>query len=198
MWKPRNVIIICVLSFVLLAVVSIFVEIGNKSRQAASVNSLIPVAADIAIEQGQSIDDAFNSTEIGYGLERQTALKLLVDDANLYGKDSSKQFKTVELFPFYYNKTGKKQIYESMFINGVNGIEFRDWAQKSKAVKRKYRVFGIGGVGGEWIEIPKIANMGLNTFSTAQNSIFPQTTEALEVYKQYELKTYCSHRLQSF
>lgn len=174
MLKARNVLITFVLTYLSIMIVAIFIEAGKMENVADDVNMSVRAASKMALRQAQSVDDAW-STDNGLTMSgaNQVQLDIKYADGNNYVSDNMME---------YICGTGSDgQIYEKLF----NTQDFFDWVENVGCIPTQtYRnVWDDAFNGKEYVELPKIANMGLNFFE-------PSTYADSDFWRALQSRTY--------
>lgn len=160
--KAKNIIIILCINYVLMFVISLFIETAYLGHKATLIQNMIQTAADMALEQVQVSDDFFTSE--GYGLvDSEYKIKVPTITGSEYAE--------ANMYTALSGKTTRNDIYFDAFnkSNPANG--FADWIPAASKVKGMVAQFNTGGI--NWYYVPKVLQMGSDilTDSPALNQV---------------------------
>lgn len=150
MSKPRYIMIILILNYILLLLVSAVIEILVISEKAKNVQLTIRTAADMALEQSQVIDDflAYDGRE---------AYKLLMPSSSGNG------FIESDLFGGVFNldssiDTNNEKIFDKLY----NNQDFKMLALRTDALRTPVKYWNLTKTDFTWYYIPKVSMIGLD------------------------------------
>lgn len=155
MLKPRNVVITLVLNYLLIMIVSIFMEAGAVQDRAREANSLIRIAADMALQNMLVVDNYF-TRESNMGDE----FVMMTDMGGAFFEEVNPYFRV-------YNTDSKEGAFAAAF---GNNSAFQTVAQESGDIKTPMYYYD------GWYQVPSILQMGQDAFGSAWNFLWDKST----------------------
>jgi hypothetical protein len=165
MLRTRNIILILVFNYLIIMLVSVFVEAGAVQAKAREANALIRIAADMALQNVLATDDFFVEGS-------NQPMRMSTDTGGT-------QFAPVNPFTHVFPGT-MEQVHQTMF--GPGNTRFQNVAAQSSAIRTPMFYQG-------WHSIPSLAQMGLPTFSGSNQAALIFGTMVPEMVAGYRYDT---------
>lgn len=148
--RARNIIIILVVQYIIMVILSVYLEIHSLSRKSQEVLTMIRTAADLALEQAQLIDDY-----MAYAGRPSYQLKMPSSNGN--------GFIPVDMFAGIYGKDSRVEANkEWIFDKLYNTNELKMLATRLDAMRKPVKYWDQSGFGFTWYYLPRAALLGLD------------------------------------
>lgn len=183
--RIRNLLLILVIQYILLVIISVFVELNAISNKAREVTNIIRTAADMAIHQSQIVDDY-----MGYAGRDDITVKMPRKDGA--------GFEEVNLFYGVYgldpnNPGTQEQIFQKLY----NTNDFKMLANRLGAMRKPVRYWNTTRSGLDWYYIPTVSMIGTEILPKTQATVgvrngygqFVPESFANELFATYGLDT---------
>lgn len=186
--KIRNTLLIIVGYYVILFVISIFLEIQSANQKANTIYETMREAADITLEQTQSVDDFLTNTNVE-------------EYKVLHPKTTGNGYEKEDLYKYVFGLDSqadgtKDQIFQRLYVDGEAGNDFMDMTSQSTAMKRPIRYIKPFSETIKWGYMPTAVFMGFDVIGgrTGMKITTPNGEEDMvtstHVYREYGHTTY--------